>query len=33
MIRSRRLPAVRIGKYLRVQSRDLKTWIEGHREK
>jgi excisionase family DNA binding protein len=31
LIRRRRLPALRVGKYVRVRSRDLQAWIEDQR--
>jgi excisionase family DNA binding protein len=33
LIRQRTLPAVRVGKYLRVRPHDLDAWIEDQREK
>jgi excisionase family DNA binding protein len=33
LIRTRRLPALRVGRYVRVRSHDLQDWIEGQREK
>jgi len=32
LVRRRALPAVRVGKYVRVRSRDLQAWIEAQRE-
>ncbi len=32
LVRQRVLPAVRVGKYVRVRSRDLQAWIEDQRE-
>lgn len=32
LVRRRVLPAVRVGKYVRVRSRDLQSWIEDQRE-
>jgi excisionase family DNA binding protein len=32
IIRQHRLPTVRVGKYLRVQRSDLRTWIDDQRE-
>ena len=33
LVRQRTLPALRVGKYVRVRPRDLHAWIEGQREK
>ncbi len=32
LIRQRTLPALHVGKYVRIRSRDLQAWIEAQRE-